>query len=344
MIRKWEVAFIIIIVVALFLIAMQFGDHSSDGVEDNRLVVVSPHPVSFITPLIQEFENESGIRIELLSCGTSTALESITSDENVDVLWGGSLLAVGSCKDSFLSYKTLNRATFKNEYREVSPEFTCFSDVPSVIMVNEDIIGDIKIEGYEDLLDERLKGQIAYASPGSSSSSFEHLVNMLYDMGNGDPEKGWDYAKKFAENLDGNLLSGSSEVYQGVADGKYKVGLTFEEAAVTMLKEDKHIRIIYMNEGVLSTPDGIYISKNSKRIENAERFVDFLTSKDAQLYMASELGRRSVRKDVEASGLVIPSEEIKHIEVDRDYVIENKSLWVERFISFVEDSTEEKEG
>jgi iron(III) transport system substrate-binding protein len=40
------------------------------------------------------------------------------------------------------------------------------------------------------------------------------------------------------------------------------VGLTFEEAAITMLKGGKHVKVVYMNEGVVSTPDGIYINKN----------------------------------------------------------------------------------
>ncbi len=42
--------------------------------------------------------------------------------------------------------------------------------------------------------------------PSTSSSASEHLINMLYAMGDGDPEKGWDYVRKFCENLDGVLL------------------------------------------------------------------------------------------------------------------------------------------
>lgn len=67
--------------------------------------------------------------------------------------------------------------------------------------------------------------------PATSSSAYEHLINMLYAMGDGEPEQGWDYVEDFCRNLDGILLGGSGEVYQGVAQGKYAVGLTFEEAA-----------------------------------------------------------------------------------------------------------------
>lgn len=322
---------LILVILSLFTIFIFKSINKGETDDQSKLVVVSPHPTEFMIPLIQEFENETGISVELKSYGTKEAIECITKDENIDILWGGSLLAVGPYKDYFKEYKTENRSAFMGEFRAVEDEFTCFSNVPSVIVVNKDIIGDIEIKGYKDLLNEELKGCIAYADPGKSSSSFEHLVNMLYAMGDGDPDKGWEYVDKFIYNLDGTVLDSSSKVYQGVADGKFKVGLTFEEAAVTMIKNDKHIEIIYMEEGVVSTPDGIYINKNSKRTENAEKFVDFMTSKDAQRYMASDLGRRSVRGDVGASDLVIPLYKIKRISVDKKEVIDKQNEWIEKF-------------
>jgi iron(III) transport system substrate-binding protein len=198
-------------------------------------------------------------------------------------------------------------------------------------MINTDLIGDIEVKGYKDLLDPRLKGRIAFASPERSSSSFEHLVNMLYAMGEGDPENGFEYVKAFCENLDGVLLSSSSEVYEGVANGKYTVGLTFEEAAVTMLKSDKHISIVYMEEGVVFTPDGICISKLSERKPEARAFVDFMTSKNAQRFITANLGRRSVRTDIVESGIIAPYDSIKRIEVNKDRVITSKDGWIARF-------------
>lgn len=50
-----------------------------------------------------------------------------------------------------------------------------------------------------------------------------------------------------------------------------------------------------MKEGVVSTPDGIYINKNTKNPEDSEIFVDFMTSYDTQNVISGNLGRRSVR-------------------------------------------------
>ena len=299
-----------------------FYTNRGTSAHSDKLVVVSPHPMDFMIPLIREFENETGIAVELYSRGTAEAIESIRTNPDVDVLWGGSLLTVGPYIDSFYEYRY-------------------FSNVPSVIMINNDLIGDIRIEGYADLLNPELKGQIAYADPGKSSSSFEHLVNMLFAMGGGDPDAGWDYVEQLTKNLDGVLLNSSSAVYKGVANGEFKVGLTFEEAAVTMLKNDKHIGIVYMTEGVVSTPDGIYINKNSSKLDKAAAFADFMTSRNAQRFMAANLGRRSVRTDVEASGMVIPLSEIHSIFVDKDTVVSNKDAWLQRFDGLVKEAAHE---
>lgn len=308
---------------------------------DPELVVVSPHPTAFMIPLIKEFENETGIKTEVISLGTTASLKRITSDENVDVLWGGSILTVGPYEEYFDEYKCENKKFFKDKFSGTDDTITCFTLVPSVIMINNDIIGDIEIKGYKDLLNEKLKGHIAFADPKKSSSSFEHLVNMLYAMGEDDPEAGFEYVEKFIENLDGTLLDSSSAVYEGVANGEYMVGLTFEEAAVTMLKSDKHISIIYMEEGVVSTPDGIYINKASKHKEAAMAFSNFMTGENAQQFIAANLGRRSVRIDVPESGLVIPYEDINSIEVDKDKVISCKDKWIENFSLLFEEVNNE---
>ena len=329
--KKIRIILLAIFFSIILFIAYLYKNTDSTAENVDKLVVVSPHPTEFVIPLVQEFENETGIKVELVSCGTSAAIQNIINNEDIDVLWGGSFLAVGPYKDYFYAYRTPNKDAFMEEYQNAEDEITCFSNVPSVIMVNTDVIGDIKVEGYEDLLQEELKGQIAFTDPSKSSSSFEHLVNMLYAMGEGDPNKGWDYVEKFVANLDGNLLESSSDVYNGVANGTFKVGLTFEEAAFTMIQNDKHIDIVYMSEGVVSTPDGIYINKASSRIDNAKVFVDFMTSRDAQRFMASDLGRRSVRIDVETSSLVIPLSKIKSIEVDKYLVMTRKESWLEIF-------------
>jgi iron(III) transport system substrate-binding protein len=298
------------------------------------LVVYSPLPLEFMDSLVGEFEKDTGIQVEVIAAGTGELLKRIESEKDNplgDVLWSGTIGTVKSKSDLFETYRTPNEEKTMDAYKNVEGPLTRFDVIPSVIMVNTDLIGDIEVKGYADLLNPELKGKIAFANPAASSSSFEHLVNMLYAMGKGDPEKGWDYVEKFCDNLDGKLLGGSSAVYKGVGDGEYVVGPTFEEGGANYVSAGAPVKLVYMEEGVIFRGDGIYIVKNAKNMENAKKFLDFCTSYNAQKIMNDTLNRRTVRTDLPPSPILKPIEEIHVIVDDEAVTAANKQAWLDKF-------------
>jgi len=300
----------------------------------DSLVIYCPHPLEFIEPLVSEYEAQTGIKAEVITAGTGELLKRVESEQGNplgDVFWGGSLSTMKPSADLFEDYQSVNEAFVQDSMKNTEGSLTRFTDIPSVLMVNTDLVGDIEINGYEDLLNPELKGKIAMCDPSKSSSAYEHVINMLYAMGNGDPEAGWDYVEKFCENLDGKLLSGSSAVYKGVADGEYVVGLTFEEGGAKYVADGAPVKLVYMEEGVISKPDGVYIIKDAKNMANAKSFIDFVTSKEAQTIIVEQLNRRSVRTDVPAPSYLIPKEDINIIYDDETVVIENKQAWLDKF-------------
>ena len=309
------------------------ANNSADG-SDNALVVYCSHPLDVINPLTEKFEQESGIKVEVVAAGTGELLKRVESEGSSplgDILWGGTISAVKPNSDLFADYQSANEDHIQADFKNVEGNLTRFTDIPSVIMVNTNLLGDIKVEGYADLINPALKGKIAHADPSRSSASYEHLVNMLYAMGGGNPENGWDYVTALCKNLDGKLLSGSSAVYKGVADGEYTVGLTFEEGAAKNLADGAPVKVVYMKEGVISKPDGIYIIKNAKHMENAKKFVDFVTSQEAQTIVAEKMHRRSVRDDVPPAVGLPAKGEINIIHDDENINGQNKKAWLDKF-------------
>ncbi len=307
---------------------------SNAQVASKKLVVYCPHPLVFIDPIVKKFEAATGIQTEVVAAGTGELLKRIEAESSNplgDVMWGGTLSVLDPSKKFFEVYQSPEAATFVDEAKDRDGKITGFTLVPSVIMVNTKLIGNIKVEGYQDLLNPALKGKIAFADPSKSSSSFEHVVNILYAMGKGDPEKGWGFVQDLAKNLGGKLLSGSSAVYKGVADGEYTVGLTFEEGAATYVKSKAPVKIVYMSEGVISKADGTAIIKGAKNLENAKKFVDFVSSKETQTMIASQLNRRSVRKDVPPGEGLMPLPQIKLIQDNTEVVNKSKRQWLEKF-------------
>ena len=187
---------------------------NQDGsTNSGTLIIYSPLTQSMIDSMCTKFEDDTGIKVECLAMGTGDALKRIETEADnpqADILWSGTIGTVKNRSEFFADYTCANEEFFFDEYKNIEGNLTRFDTIPSVIMVNTDLIGDIEINGYEDLLNPELKGKIAFCDPAASSSSFEHLVNMLYAMGGGDTPEGWDYVTKFCEQLDGKLLSGSS--------------------------------------------------------------------------------------------------------------------------------------
>ncbi|WP_312370202.1 extracellular solute-binding protein [Lachnoclostridium sp.] len=346
---KYKIIITVILSVFVILLVGYTTSKRNHNLQNNQqereeLVIYSSHPLDFLKPLIEEFESRTGILVTVVSGGTGQLINRIEEEQdnpNADILWGGSLSTLKPQMYLFEKYSCANEDIIQQEFKNNEGMFTKFSDVPSIIMVNTDLIGNTQINGYKDLLNPELKGKIAYCSPNVSSSAFEHLINMLYAMGNGNPEDGWDYVKLFCKNLDGNLLNSSTEVYRGVANGEFVVGLIFEEAAAALVANGDNIKIAYMEEGVLSTPDCVSIVKNSPHLQNAKSFIDFATGYEVQTKITMELNRRSVRMDVKTPKYLKAKEEITIIHADPEHVYKMKKQWIQKFEEIFFDMKEE---
>lgn len=318
-----------------------------DEPKERGLVIYSPHPIEFIDPIIAEFEKETGILVEIVRNGTGELISKIQheqEEENYigDVLWGGSIATLMNKKEVlFEPYQSQNEAFLR--FKNTDGYMTRFSLMPSVIMVNSHLVGPGEIQGYQDLLKPEYKGEIAFANPELSASSYEQLLNQLWAMGDMEPDAGWDYVKALIDQLDGQLQSRSQDVYNGVTEGKYKIGLTFEEPAAKFKDNGAPVELIYPIEGTIVRPDSVAIIKHSDKVDEARQFIDFVTSYEIQELIATELSRRPVRQDVEASATLLDFDAMIVINDDLDWSASQKETLVNRFQSLYEETLSSKE-
>lgn len=317
----------------------ELPEPSASAPQEEKLVVYSPHPLSLITPLLTEFERETDIHAEVIRGGSGELMDKLEAEKEhpvCDVLWGGMLSTVSHRNYLFEDCLCSNDEAFQPEFRHAAAGATLFSDLPAVIMVNQEKYQGPAIQGYADLLAPELKGHIAMGDPAKSSAAYAHLMSMLYGMGGGDPEAGWGYVEAFCAQIDGKLISSSLDVYKSVADtGPYSVALTFEEAAVKCVSDGAPVYTCYMQEGVVSDQDVISIVKGTQKREKAEKLLSFLTSHSTQKMLAEHLYRRPVRADVDLSPTyhLKPKAELPLLQQDRQLVSQNRQAWIERFHS-----------
>lgn len=321
------------------------SDNSSSTAKEAKtensgeVVVYSPNTEDIIQTIIPMFEKETGIKVEIISAGSGDLLKRIESEaENPqgDVLFGGSKATIRGNKDLFEEYVSSNDKYMLEGHKNVDGFLTPFTADGSCLLVNTDLIGDIKVEGYEDLLNPELKGKIASADASNSSSAFAQLTNQLKAMG-GDYEdaKGWNYVEKLLENIDGKILQSSSAVHKGVADGEYVVGLTYEDPSAAYVRDGANVKVVYPKEGSVYLDAGVEVIKNCKNMDNAKKFVDFCISKEAQDAFGSQLTNRPLREGAEVGDYMTPLEDINVIEEDEEYVKDHKDEIIKKFTDLV---------
>ena len=305
---------------------------AASGEEEPVLVVYTARSEALNNAVIPEFEKDTGIKVEVVVAGTGELLKRAQSEKDNplgDIFWVADQTMLSSSKDLFMEYVSPEDSNMLEAFRNNTGYFTpAFAD-PTVMIVNKDLKGDMKIEGFEDLLNPELKGKIAFGDPVNSSSAFQSLLAMLYGMGkDGDPlsDEAWAYVDQFIANLDGKMANSSSQVYKGVAEGEYVVGLTWEDPAANYVKEGAAVEVVFPKEGAIFPGESVQILKDCKHPENAKKFVDYMLSEKIQNAVGSNLTVRPLRKDAKLADYMTPQSEIKLFDnYDEGWVAEHKT-------------------
>lgn len=314
------------------------GETTAANETGGELVIYTAADQAVLDAYVKPFEEQTGIHCEIVSAGTGELMKRIESEAQNplgDVEFGGTVSVCLPYKDYFEQYTSINEDAQIDSCKTVEGCINCYNILPINMVVNTDLIGDIEINGYEDLLNPELKGKIAFVDPSQSSTGLQQLTAMLAAIGGGDEEKGWEYVEKFIENLDGKMISSSSAVGKGVADGEYVVGLTHEGYISSLIRDGYHVKAVYQEEGLYVSAGTVQIIKGCKNLENAKKFVDFVTSKEAQTAAGETISERGTRGDIPApaglediSSMNIMIEDVYHtLEKTQEYLDRFKDIY-----------------
>lgn len=319
---------VLAIVFALVAMTGQVQVQAKKKQSQSKVVTVySPHPTEAINLGVKEFQQKTGITVQLVAAGTGELLKRVEAESANpmgDVFWGGGAESLQAYSKYFQKYVSKNDSAVDKKYKDPKHYWTGESPLPMVIMYNKKLVAEKDVpKGWADLLRPTFKGKIAYADPAKSGSSYTILVTMVTAFGKNN-NKGWDFIRKFVGNLDGKILGSSGSVYKGVADGEYAVGLTLEKEAIKYVNAGANVGIVYPCEGTSGVPDAVAIIKGARNLENAKKFVDFVLSKECQSVMANEMSRRPSRIDLPAPKGLPDISKIKMVKYDFNWAATQK--------------------
>ena len=298
--------------------------------EDKKLILYTSHKTDVYIPLVEEFEERTGIWVQVRAGGTTELMDAIAAEEGsgiCDVMLGGGVETYQAYSSCFAPYRCSEWE--KLDQRYLSPDYlwTVFSELPAVFIYNNKLVSEEDApKSWEEFLTDRWKGQIAFADAEKSGTSYTILATMIQAL---DMEVE-TVLYQFAEALDGNVSAGSREVVDDVSSGRRLVGLTLEDNARKWIREGADISMVYPEEGTSAVQDGCALVKGAPHEKNAKLFIDFMVSEDVQQLIAEQFCRRPVRQDIP---LKEPLPEVKLSPFDLSWagVHQNEilNLWLE---------------
>lgn len=298
--------------------------------EEERLVVYTSHKEEVYGPIIKEFEERTGVWVRVVTGGTNELLERIAAEgeePRCDVMFGGGVESLQFYEDYFEPYSGAGAALLKPGLRPEGDRWTPFSSLPVVLIYNTRLVTPGELTGWEDLLDERWRGKIAFADPAVSGSSYTAAITMLLCL-DGDI---WENLDRFEDNLEGNIIEDSGDVATAVDAGNCWVGVTLEETALKRQSQGANIAIVYPVEGTSNLPDGTALVAGARHGDNARAFLEFVQSEDVQALVVSDFARRSVRSDVADRDTLPPEENIGIIDYDAKWASGLKEEFLRRW-------------
>lgn len=139
-----------------------------------------------------------------------------------------------------------------------------------------------EIRDWDDLLNPKLKGQIAQCTPDRSSSSHASYEVILQTYG---WEKGWEWLKKLAANT-GIFTARSRDVPNVVAKGEFAVGFAVPSyMAFAEVLAGYELVFVYPKNAYV-TPEPMAVLKGAPHPNAAHAFVEFCLTEEGQLLLS----------------------------------------------------------
>ena len=179
---------------------------------------------------------------------------------------------------------------------------------------------------WEDLLDPAFKGEIVMTDPAASSTSYLFVQGQLQRLG---WDAGWNYLLKLSQSV-GQFPDSGSAPPKLIGTGEYAIGIAYLHALTKYKAQGFDIQLVAPPQSV-GDVDCVSIMKNTKNLDAAEKFVDFILSVEAQELMSSLDFTIPVNPDAKSVEGAIPIADIDLIEYDTKKASEQRKDVLDRW-------------
>jgi len=220
---------------------------------------------------------------------TRIAAEEQTGGIKADVIWHSDPLSIQplAARGRLLAWTPSDLASVPSQYRGT----TFFGTrLLNMVVIYHRGVTPVPVS-WADLTGSSYQGEVAVPNPGAAGSAFGALGYFSQASG-----YGLDYYRRLRANGAVQVQT-INDVITGVAQGRYKVGMTLENSARQEIAKGSPIEVAWPQPGAISIYSPVAVVKTSANSAAARSLVEYLLSVDGQRQIAST-GWQPVRKDV----------------------------------------------
>ena len=262
--------------------------------DSSELTVYTSRQPQLIEPIVEQFTNETGIKVNLLSGNAQELMERIDiegEDSPADifmtvdagVLWQAAEREILAKIDS----EILNE-NIPAHLRDSKNEWFGLSKRARTIVFSSDQFKDNDFSTYEDLADPKWKGKLCLRT--SKKVYNRSLIASMIDAYGFDKSK--EVVSGWVSNLATEVFSNDTNALKAVSSGQCGVTIvnTYYLARLLDDPEYNNLSLFWANQsdrGVHVNISGAGVVKTSKNKKNAVLFLEYLSSNKAQDFYAS---------------------------------------------------------
>lgn len=324
------------VILSIFVAISAFMFLSCNEKKQSELKIYSIIHEEETEALVNLFTKKTGIPATFLRASTGELVNRVIAEKDnpqADILLGGATNYHIHAKESgaLECYKSPLAENVPAFAKSEDGAYTGFCVLALGIGINksrfEQKFSGIEIpKTWDDLVNPAFKGEIVLTNPIASSTAYLFVQNQLQRLGY---EKGWEYLKNLAD-LVGQFPDSGSAPAKLIGTGEYAIGVSYIHALSKYQADGFDVLPIAPPQSV-GDVDCISIMKNTKNLDSAKAFVDFMLSKEAQELMSSIDFTCPVNQEAKGIEGSIPLSQFDLIKYDSALAAKQKSEVLEKW-------------
>ena len=240
-------------------------------------------------PLAAAFEKKyPGIDVEFVRRDGTRNLNLIFQEAKAGApkadVFDGTTTAAFLMKEGLIEpYKADSARDIPATYKDPNGYWTAQVLYFQTIGYNSDLVPARDVpKTYEDLLDSKWKGKLAWTVDAQMTGGLGLIVNVLMAMGEA---KGMDYLEKLSRQDIKSVTTGLNGVTVALAEKQFPIGITIDNHH-TLIANAKggHVGWVAL-EPVLGLSNNIGLVKNASHPNAAKLLIDFILSEEGQIVL-----------------------------------------------------------